>query len=131
MVASDAVPYVNHRGNPRLAGTFARVLGRYSREQHLFPLMQALRRMTIMPAQRLEKSVPQMRTKGRLGVGMDGDVVVFDPMRVIDRATVEDPAQYAAGFVYVLVNGTPVVRGERLVEGVFPGVAIRRTSLPH
>jgi N-acyl-D-aspartate/D-glutamate deacylase len=125
MVASDAVPYVENRGNPRLAGTFARVLGRYARDARLMSMMEALRRMTIMPAQRLEASVPQMRRKGRIGVGMDADIVVFDSARIIDRATVEEPAQYSAGFVHVLVNGVPVVRGEKLVE-TFPGRAIRR-----
>ena len=127
MVASDAVPYVNHRGNPRLAGTFARVLGRHVRDHRLFSLMEGLRRMTIMPARRLEASVPQMRTKGRLGVGMDADLVVFDAERIIDRATVEEPAQYSAGIMHVLVNGTSVVRAGELVEGVFPGKPVRRS----
>jgi len=126
MVASDAVGYVNHRGNPRLAGTFARVLGRYSRDQGLFSLMEALRRMTIMPAERLQWFVPQMAGKGRIKVGADADLTVFDPATVIDRATVEEPAQYSAGIVHVLVGGTSVVRDAKLVEGVFPGQAIRR-----
>ena len=126
MVASDAVPFVQHRGHPRMAGTFARVLGRYSREQKMMPLMEALRRMTIMPAQRLERWVPQMRTKGRIGAGMDADVVVFDAARIIDRATVENPAQYSAGIVHVLVGGASVVRAETLVEGAFPGKGVRR-----
>jgi dihydroorotase len=130
MVASDAVPYVAHRGNPRLAGTFARVLGRYSREQRLFPLMEALRRMTIMPAERLQASVPPMARKGRIKVGADADITVFDPATVIDRATVEEPAQYSAGIFHVLVAGTPVVRDARLVEGVFPGQPIRRPVSP-
>jgi dihydroorotase len=126
MVASDAVPWFNSRGHPRLAGTFARVLGRYVREQHLFPLMEGLRRMTLMPAQRLEATVPQMRTKGRLAAGMDADVVVFDPARIIDRATYEAPAQFSDGVAAVVVNGVPVVRGGEPVPNVFPGRPIRR-----
>jgi dihydroorotase len=126
MVASDAVGYVNHRGNPRLAGTFARVLGRYAREQRLFTLMEALRRMTIMPAERLQGSVPAMARKGRIRIGADADLTVFNPATVIDRATVEQPAQYSEGIVHVLVAGTSVVRDAKLVEGVFPGQAIRR-----
>ena len=127
MVASDAVPWFNHRGHLRLAGTFARVLGRYVREQQLFPLMEGLRRMTIMPARRLEASVPQMRTKGRLARGMDADIVVFDAARIIDRATYEEPARYSEGVVDVLVNGAVVVRQAAPVATVFPGRAIRRT----
>ena len=126
IVASDAVPWFNHRGHPRLAGTFARVLGRYVREQRLFTLMEGLRRMTIMPARRLERSIPQMRTKGRIGAGMDADVVIFDASRIIDRATYEAPAQYAEGVTAVLVNGVPVVRNARPIAGVYPGRPIRR-----
>lgn len=130
MVASDAVPWANHRGHPRLAGTFARVLGRYVRDEHLFSLIEALRRMTIMPARRLEASIPQMRTKGRLAAGMDADIVVFDAARIIDRATYEEPARYSEGVTDVLVNGVRVVRGGQRVESVFPGRAIRRPVRP-
>jgi N-acyl-D-aspartate/D-glutamate deacylase len=83
--------------------------------------MEALRKMTSAPADRL--GVPG---KGRIRVGADADVAVFDAARVIDRATFENPAQYAEGMVYVLVNGVPVVRDGSLVQGVAPGRGVRR-----
>jgi dihydroorotase len=95
------------------------------REQKVLDLMTALRKVTIMVAQRLEPYVPAMRRKGRLAAGMDADVTVFDPSRVIDRATYEKPAQYSEGIRHVLVGGTFVVRDEALVEGAMPGRAIR------
>jgi N-acyl-D-aspartate/D-glutamate deacylase len=88
-------------------------------------LMTALRKITVMVAARLEPYVPAMRRKGRLAAGMDADITIFDPARVIDRATYERPAQYSEGIRHVLVGGTFVVRDEALVEGVAPGRAIR------
>jgi N-acyl-D-aspartate/D-glutamate deacylase len=83
--------------------------------------MDAVRKMTAMPADRLG-----INTKGRIAVGADADITVFDPARVIDRATFENPAQYSEGIQYVLVNGTLVVKAGELVEGVAPGLAVRR-----
>jgi len=120
MIASDGI--LDHgKGHPRAAGTYARVLGRYVREQHVLSLMDAVRKMTVMPADRLG-----IRTKGRLAVGADADITVFDPARVIDRATFENPAQYSEGIEYVLVNGTLVVKRGELVSDVAPGLAVRR-----
>ena len=130
MIASDGVPYRNGRAHPRGAGTFARVLGRYVREQRAIPLMEALRKMSLMPARRLEAAVPQMRTKGRIQVGADADITVFDPARVIDRATLAEPAQFSAGIVHVLVNETLVVTDEKVLDGVFPGIGVRRPVVP-
>jgi Amidohydrolase family len=124
MIASDG-RITEGKGHPRSAGTFARVLGLYVREKKVIPLMEALRRMTLMPAQRLEASVPAMRNKGRIKVGADADLVVFDADRVIDKATFENPAQYSAGIEHVMVDGVFVVRGGSFVKGVYPGVGLR------
>jgi dihydroorotase len=87
--------------------------------------MTALRKMTLMPAQRLEKRAPVFRDKGRIRPGADADITVFDPQRVIDKATFEEPMQYSAGIEFVLVNGVPVVSDGKLVDGVLPGRAVR------
>ena len=126
MVASDGVPFVNGQGHPRGAGTFARVLGRYVREEGLLTLMDALRKMTLMPAQRLDAYVPQMANKGRIRVGADADITVFDPATVIDNATFQSPTEPSSGIEHVLVAGTFVVRDAELIETALPGQAIRR-----
>ncbi len=90
------------------------------------PLMEALRKMTLMPAQVLEASVPQMKRKGRISVGADADITVFDPETIIDRATFEQATQHSDGIKYVLVGGTLVVDNGAFVKDVYPGEAIRR-----
>jgi N-acyl-D-aspartate/D-glutamate deacylase len=124
-VASDGAIGDGPANHPRSAGTFARVLGRYVRELKVLPLMLALKKMTLMPAQRMERRAPAMRRKGRLSPGMDADITLFDPTPVADRATFQNPKQTSAGIPYVLVNGTPVIDGGKLVEGVHPGQPIR------
>jgi len=124
MIASDG-GLNNGLGHPRGAGTYARVLGKYVREDKALSLLDAIRKSSLMPAQRLESMSPQMRQKGRLKVGADADISVFDAARVIDKATFEKPAQYSEGFRYVMVGGTFVVRDGKLQEGVSPGEAIR------
>lgn len=124
-IASDGFDVYPRYGHPRSAGNFSRVLGRYVREEHVLDLMEALRKMTLLPAQRLEARLPQMRRKGRLGSGTDADIVVFDPNRIIDRATFEDPSVYSEGVRYVLVGGRFVVRDGKVMEGATPGLPIR------
>jgi dihydroorotase len=127
MIGSDGVPLTNGGGHPRGIGTYARVLGRYVREEKRLDLMTALGKISLMPAERLAPFVPAMRRKGRIGVGMDADLTVFDPARVIDRATYERPAQFSEGIRHVIVDGTFVVRDQELVPNVAPGRPIRRT----
>ncbi len=100
IVASDGM-LDNGNGHPRAAGTYARVLGHYVRDEQALTLMEAMRKMTILPADRLA-----FQNKGRIKVGADADITVFDPARVIDKATFEKPTQYSEGIVYVLVGGT-------------------------
>ncbi len=88
--------------------------------------MDAIRKMTLMPAQRLESYVPQMRNKGRIRVGADADITVFDPQTVIDNATFQESTLPSSGIEYVLVAGTPVVEAGVLDETAFPGQPVRR-----
>jgi dihydroorotase len=124
MIASDGVPFVDGKGHPRGAGTYARVLGHYVREKKLLSLMDALGKMTILPARRLAH-VPMMKHKGRLAIGADADITVFDPDRVIDRATFESPTTPSAGISHVIVSGVFVVRDGALLPEARPGRPVR------
>jgi hypothetical protein len=119
MIASDGI--LEH---PRSAGTYARVLGKYVREEKALTLMDAIRKSSLLPAQRLEAMSPQMRQKGRIKTGADADLSVFDPNVVIDKANFENPRQSSEGFRYVLVGGTFVVRDGKLQPSVHPGQGI-------
>ncbi len=122
MIASDGMPYAP-KAHPRTAGTFSRVLGRYVREQQVISLMKALEKMTLMPARRLEGVAPAMRLKGRVQLGSDADITVFDPATIIDKADFKG-LQYSEGVEYVLINGVFVVKEGKMVEGALPGKPI-------
>ncbi|HWI16917.1 MAG TPA: amidohydrolase family protein [Vicinamibacterales bacterium] len=123
MVASDGMPYAPG-AHPRSAGTFSRVLGLYVREEKTLPLMDALAKMTLLPAKRLEAMSPQMRNKGRIKVGADADITVFDADTVRDTATFEKGLSFSRGIDHVIVNGVAVVRDGKTVAGVNPGKAV-------
>jgi N-acyl-D-aspartate/D-glutamate deacylase len=118
MVGSDGL-LTGEMPNPRSYGTFPYVLGQFVREEELFRLEEAVRKMTAMPAQRLG-----LKDRGILRDGMKADIVVFDPERVEARATFEDPKQYPEGIDYVLVNGQVVI-DNGIHTGDLPGRALK------
>lgn len=123
-IASDG-RIMNGVGHPRAAGTFARVLGHYVRETKQLSMLEAIRKMTLLPAQRLERLAPMFRTKGRIRVGADADIAIFDPATVTDKSTYQQPALASSGFRHVLVNGVPVVTDGAVVTDTYPGRAAR------
>jgi N-acyl-D-aspartate/D-glutamate deacylase len=125
MIASDGSRITGPKIHPRGQATFARVLGHYVREEKALDLMTALRKMTLMPAQRLERRAPAFRDKGRIRVGASADITIFDPEKITDKATFEKPLQFSEGIPFVLVNGVAVVKKGQLVDGIFPGRAAR------
>ena len=125
MIASDGSTMRDGKGHPRSTGTYTNVLGRYVRDAGTLTLMDAIRKMTLMPARRLEARVAEMRDRGRIRSGALADIVIFDPARVIDRSTYQQQSLPPDGIAHVLVGGVEIVSGGRVVEGVTPGRAIR------
>lgn len=119
MIASDGA-----QGHPRNAGTYSRILAQYVREKKTLSLMEAVRKMSFMPAQMLERSTPAARRKGRLQEGADADIVVFDPQTISDRATFEKPMEPSVGVRYLVVAGTLLINERKMVPDVFPGRAL-------
>src|SRR5580700_7766610 len=119
MIASDGA-----EGHPRNAGTYSRVLAQYVRGEGTVTLMDAIRKMSFMPAEMLERSTPAARQKGRLQEGCDADIVVFDAATIRERSTFEKPMEPSVGVRYLVVGGTLVVDEGKLAPDVFPGRAI-------
>jgi N-acyl-D-aspartate/D-glutamate deacylase len=123
MIASDGF-IEDGRGHPRTSGSYSKVLGQYTREEGVMTLPEAIHKMTLMPAQRLEARVPDMADKGRIRIGADADITIFNAETVIDRATYMDASIPPEGIPYVVVGGELVVdQGE--ITTVRPGGAVR------
>lgn len=123
IIGSDGMAY-GKLAHPRTAGTFSRVLGKYVREDQVLDLNTAIEKMTLLPAKRLENISPMMRFKGRIQVGADADITIFDPNTIIDKATFEGGLEFSSGIEYVLVNGTFVLKNGETVSDVFPGQGV-------
>ena len=124
MIGSDAILETSHNNHPRSTGAFCRTIGEFSRNRGLISLVEALQMLTIRPANLAGIGSAQMASKGRMQIGADADITVFDAMTITDQSTLEDPAQESIGVEYVYVNGTQVRNPDGNVSGVNPGVAI-------
>ena len=129
IIASDAMPVFNleEKVHPRGVGTFARFLARYGFAQgESEDTLALLAKITLLPAQLLEKSAPQFGRKGRIQEGMDADITVIDLKTLSDRATYREPFLTSVGLPYVLVNGVLVIDQRELVESAKPGVKLNQ-----
>lgn len=125
MIGSDAILEPGNNNHPRASGTFARTIGLYVRDHRVISLKEAVAKMSLMPAQRLEKQAPALRRKGRIAKGMDADIVIFDYKKIGDRSTVERPELPSAGIRYVLIGGRIALDGKGVHKDVRVGEPIR------
>ncbi len=125
LIGSDGILEDSFNNHPRASGTFCRNIARYVREKKVLTLMDALAKMTIMPARRLEKSCPALRHKGRISEGADADIVIFDFDKIEDHATVEHPEYRSTGINYVIVDGETVMDPQGIDTNVLPGKPIK------
>jgi dihydroorotase len=123
MIASDGMPY-SALAHPRTAGTFSRVLGKYVREDKVIDLNTAIAKMTLLPAQRLAAIAPSMLHKGRIQVGADADITIFNADKIMDKASFDKGLAFSEGVEFVIVNGTLVLKNGKTVTGVFPGKGV-------
>jgi dihydroorotase-like cyclic amidohydrolase len=129
MIGSDAILEPGFNNHPRASGTFARTIGLYVRKEQVISLSDAIAKMSLMPAQRLEKQAPALQKKGRIAKGMDADIVVFDYNKINDKSTVEKPEIVSAGIEYVLVNGQVALDEKGIHKDVHVGQPIKSEFL--
>ncbi|MFC5653178.1 amidohydrolase family protein [Paenibacillus solisilvae] len=125
MIGSDAILEPGFNNHPRASGTFARTIGLYVRDQKVMSLMDGIAKLSLLPAQRLEKQAPALKKKARLAKGMDADIVLFDYNTINDRSTVEHPDLMSAGIQYVLLAGQVALDDGKLNKKVRVGEPIR------
>ncbi|BAM47249.1 amidohydrolase family protein [Amphibacillus xylanus] len=125
MIGSDTIIEPSHNNHPRGAGAYSRLFGRYVREEQVLSMMDAIKKTSYFPAKRMESAAPAMHYKGRIEVGADADITIFNPETIIDKATVEFPGTHSVGVEYVLVNGVVVKNKDGLVNVEKPGKPIR------
>ncbi len=125
MVGSDAILEPAHNNHPRSTGCFSRIVGKYVRDLQVIDLRSGLAKLTILPAKLVEVGAPAMRRKGRMQMGADADIAIFDPTTIIDRSTIAKPQRPSEGMKWVLVDGTVVLSPEGLDRDVRPGTPIR------
>ncbi|GGE00452.1 amidohydrolase family protein [Paenibacillus nasutitermitis] len=125
MIGSDAILEPGFNNHPRASGAFARTIGMYVREQNVMSLMDGIAKLSLLPAQRLEKQAPALLKKGRIAKGMDADIVVFDYNTINDKSTVEHPDLMSAGINYVLVAGQVALDNGKLNKQIYLGEPIR------
>jgi N-acyl-D-aspartate/D-glutamate deacylase len=130
MYGSDGILEPGYNNHPRASGGCSRLIGHYAREEKVLSLMDAIAKLTILPAKRLEAQVPALQRKGRIAVGADADITIFDYHQIIDKATVEHPEYYSEGIRYVLINGVIVKDLNGLNRNVSPGTGIKSEFIP-
>ena len=126
IISSDGLPFIEDKyGHPRAAGTFSRVLSYYVRSNKVIGLMDAIKKMSYLPAKLLGKISDEFKYRGRIKKGAYADICVFDKDKVVDMGTYTRGAIPSEGIMYVMVNGEFVVKEERIVPNVYPGRALR------
>lgn len=120
IIASDGMPYAP-LAHPRTAGTFSRLLGKYVREEKVIDLNTAIEKITLLPAKRLEEIAPIMRFKGRIQIGADADITIFNPNTITDKATFEKGLEFSKGVEFVIVNGVIALKNGKTVDNTFAG----------
>ena len=127
IIATDSI-IQEGKGHPRTAGSYTKILGRYVRERGELSWMEAIKKMTIMPADRLSNRAKAFLKKGRISPGADADITIFNPTTVIDTSTYTNPTTAPKGIDHVIVNGIPVISDGNLQVAMKPGKGILSTD---